>query len=186
MIATLEGNITAIHLTSVILNVHGVGYQVHLTARDIDKIKLNQTTKYFIYEHIREDSHDLYGFSNPDDKQSFEQLLSVNGVGPKVALAITSSVHNLSEAIGSGNTSALQSVSGVGKRVAERIVVDLKNKVGAGSNVLSRAEANSPVYEALVQLGYPSSQSHEVIARMPIDLSGDEEKIKWALKELGK
>lgn len=186
MIAMLTGELRALHLTSVIVDVSGVGYQVFLTARDLDSAKLNHNATYFIYEHIRDDLHDLYGFSSQEDKSNFEQLLSVNGVGPKLALAITSSVNNLGDVIRQANTAVLQSVPGVGKRVAERIVVELKNKLGTSTTPLESAQAGMAVYEALLQLGFQSTRVHEVISKLPSDLESDEAKIKWALKEIGK
>lgn len=186
MIATLSGKIATVRVTSLILQVNGIGYELYSPASDVSSAKVGENKDYYIYEHIREDTHDLYGFSNELDKAMFEQLLSVSGVGPKVALAIVSSVENLSDVIRSGNTSALQTVSGVGKRVAERIIVDLRSKLGSSGESLSRAESNSPIFEALTQLGYHATQAHSVISKLPPSLQSDEERIKWALKELGK
>lgn len=186
MIATLSGKVASIRITSIVLDVGGIGYEVFSPISEISSAKTGEVKRYFIHEHIREDSHDLYGFSTEEDKSMFEQLLSVNGVGPKVAIAIVSSVENLSGVIRSGNTSALQTVSGVGKRVAERIVVDLRNKFGSSGEPLGQSSSGSPIFEALTQLGYHASQAHEVISKMPSNLNTDEARIKWALKELGK
>lgn len=186
MIATLTGKVAIVRATSIVLEVNGIGYEVFSPVSEISTSKTGDVKKYFIHEHIREDSHDMYGFPTEADKAMFEQLLSVNGVGPKVALAIVSSVENLADVIRSGNTSALQTVSGVGKRVAERIVVDLRNKFDSSGEALGQADAGSPVFEALTQLGYHASQAHEVISKMPSDLTSDEARIKWALKELGR
>ncbi len=185
MIATLSGTVANIDLSSLVLDVNGVGYELFCPISEITGLKLGETKNYFIYEHIREDTHDLYGFTDKANKGMFEQLLSVNGVGPKVALAIVSGVENLSDVIRSGNIAALQTVSGVGKRVAERIIVDLSNKLGSNVDILS-SKSNTSLYEALTQLGYSTVQSHEVIAKMPSELNSDEDRIKWALRELGK
>lgn len=186
MIATLTGRISSIDINSLVVDVNGIGYEIFPLSNEISVSKVGEQRTYFVHEHIREDSHDLYGFCIKKEKEMFEQLLSVNGVGPKVALAIVSSVENLGDVIRSGNTSALQTVNGVGKRVAERIIVDLRNKFGSTGESIGVSESGSPIFEALTQLGYHASQAHEVISKMPSTLETDEARIKWALKELGK
>ncbi len=116
----------------VILDVRGVGYGLQVTTEDMGRLGSGQSAKLYVHEHIREQAHDLYGFVTLDTKQLFEQLLDVNGVGPKMALSILS-IGTGSEvrlAIAGGDTKFIQQASGVGKRVAERIVVELKDKVG--------------------------------------------------------
>lgn len=132
MISTLEGMVSEKLDSRLVIDVSGVGYGVLVTAEDLTKIMIGENTKFYVYEHIRENAHDLFGFLKTDTKYLFELLLSVNGVGPKMALNILE-IGNPSEvrqAIADGNLKFIQSASGVGKRVAERVVVDLKDKVG--------------------------------------------------------
>lgn len=186
MIATLIGKVSEVRVASLVLVVEGVGYEVFTTLSEINSVTVGEEKFYNIHEHIREDTHDLYGFSTSEDKVMFEKLLSVNGVGPKVALAIVSGVDNLGDAINTSNTAALQGVPGVGKRVAERIVVDLRNKLDTTPEGVGYNEVNSPVYEALIHLGYRAAQAHEIVSKLPKNLKTDEDRIKWALKELSK
>jgi Holliday junction DNA helicase RuvA len=150
-----------------------------------------QPIKVYVYEHIREQSHDLFGFVAIDTKKLFEQLLGVNGVGPKMALSVLSvgSGSDVRIAIAGGDTRYIQQASGVGKRVAERIVVELKDKVGLegvdlattgmlqGESLLMKDEA----VEALVSLGYTPQDAAAALQKVDANLS-TEERIKLALK----
>lgn len=191
MIATLSGNIAEKISDVVVLDVHGVGYGVLVTTEDYGLLGTGTNAKLYIYEHIRENSHDLFGFVKLDTKQLFEQLLGVNGVGPKMALSVLSigSAVEVRQAIASGDTKTIQRANGVGKRVAERVVVDLKDKVGLegvdlsstgmlqSSTVILKDEAA----EGLVSLGYSPQDAAAALAEIPIDLP-TEERIKLALR----
>ena len=145
----------------------------------------------YVHEHIRESAHDLFGFLSPDTKQLFEQLLDVNGVGPKMALSVlnTGTVNEVRVSIASGDLKAIQKASGVGKRVAERIVVELKDKVGLegvdlGSAGLLQSDAaitKDEAAQALIALGYTPQDAakalHNIDPKLPT-----EERIKLALK----
>ncbi|MCW1908822.1 MAG: Holliday junction branch migration protein RuvA [Candidatus Saccharibacteria bacterium] len=191
MIATLEGIIDEQLLDSVILNVQGVGYGVAVTVEDHGQLTAGKPAKLFIYEHIRENSYDLFGFVGRDTKQLFELLLGVNGVGPKMAMSILS-IGNSSEvrsAIAGGDTKLIQRANGVGKRVAERVVVDLKDKVGltgvdladTGLLLSESTAAGDEAAQALMSLGY--SPADAMLALKSIDSSlSTEERIKLALK----
>ncbi len=137
MIATLTGTVAEKLSELVIIDVKGVGYGVLVPAEDYGHLANGDKVKLHIYEHIRENAHELYGFSKLETKQLFEQLLNVNGVGPKMALNILSigSVSQLLGAIAGGDVKFLESAQGVGKRVAERVVVELKDKVGLSSDM---------------------------------------------------
>src|SRR3989344_9165615 len=136
MIATLTGTVAEKLVGVLVLEVGGVGYGLLVTNEDFDKLDVGEETKVYVYEHIRENSHDLYGFCSLDSKSLFEQLLEVNGVGPKMALNIldVGSADALRAAIAAGDTKFIQAASGVGKRVAERVIVELKDKVGLVSS----------------------------------------------------
>jgi Holliday junction DNA helicase RuvA len=184
MIATLEGTVSENNLEQVILDVHGVGYGIYVTSEDQGALQSGKTVKFYIYEHIREASHDLFGFVQPATKQLFEQLLSVNGVGPKMALSILNlgSAGNVSGAIANQDTSYIQQASGVGKRVAERVVLDLKDKVGvAGVFTGTPAAQKDDAVQGLVALGYTLQDAQNALSEIDPKLS-TEERIKQALK----
>jgi Holliday junction DNA helicase RuvA len=191
MIATLEGVISEKLPDQVVLDVHGVGYGLNVSNEDYGRLAAGQPAKVYVYEHIREQSHDLFGFVTLDTKKLFEQLLGVNGVGPKMALAVLSigSGSDVRIAIAGGDTKFIQQASGVGKRVAERVVVELKDKVGLegvdlattgmlqGEGLLMRDEA----VEALVSLGYTAQDAAAALRKIDVSLP-TEERIKRALR----
>jgi Holliday junction DNA helicase RuvA len=137
MIATLKGLVSEKLIDSVVVDVNGVGYGLLVPLDTYSRLVVNEEAKFYIYEHIRENSYDLYGFIETDSKSLFELLIGVNGVGPKVGLSILSigSAGVVRQSIAEGNTKLIQTAPGVGKRVAERIVIDLKDKVGLLSSV---------------------------------------------------
>ena len=189
MIATLEGKISQKLGDTVVLECGGVGYGVNVTFEDFGALNTDEKTKLFIYEHIRENTHDLFGFRNLETKYLFEQLLSVNGVGPKMALAILSVANSsqVRKAIAAGDTKFISQANGVGKRVAERVVVDLKDKVGLASDetatdfLTTSANPNDEAMQALVALGY-SVQDAATALKVIDDKLSVEERIKLALK----
>ena len=133
MIATLTGTVTHKLETSLVIEINGIGYEVLTIVDDWGSAKVGSEMSFHIYEQIREDAHNLYGFTDLRAKELFIKLLSVNGVGPKVALATLSAagVDRLSQAIASGDTGLLKGISGVGKKTAERLLLELKGKLGA-------------------------------------------------------
>lgn len=191
MIATLTGVVSEHLGVHVVLDVHGVGYGLQVTTEDMGRLTSGASAKLYIYEHIREQAHDLYGFMTLDTLRLFEQLLGVNGVGPKMALNILS-IGNGSEvrvAIAGGDTKFISQATGVGKRVAERVVVELKDKVGLegvdlsttgmlqGEGLLMKDEA----VEALVSLGYSPQDAAKALQGVDASLP-TEDRIKMALK----
>lgn len=195
MIATLNGVVSEKLAGEVVVDVQGVGYGVFVTVEDEDRLVTGETSKLYIYEYVREQTHDLFGFLTRDTQNLFEQLLNVNGVGPKMALNVLSvgSANNVRVAIASGDTKYIQQASGVGKRVAERIVVDLKDKVGligvdlASTGMLQAGDSllKDEAAEALVVLGYSSQDAATALRDVGADLP-TEERIKQALKGSGK
>lgn len=191
MIATLNGKISEKIADVVVLDVAGVGYGLLVTGEDFSALAVNQPVKLYVYEHIREQSHDLFGFISLDTKQLFEQLLGVNGVGPKMALSVLSigRADEVRAAIASGDTKYIQAAQGVGKRVAERIVVDLKDKVGlegidlANSGILQPGLAlrGDEAAAALFALGYSVQDAAHMLQNVSQDLPL-ETRIKLALK----
>lgn len=184
MIATLEGTVSENTIEQIVLDVGGVGYGVFVTNEDQGTLQTGKTAKLYIYEHIREVAHDLFGFTQPATKQLFEQLLSVNGVGPKMALSVLNlgSADNVSGAIANQDVAYVQQASGVGKRVAERIVLDLKDKVGvAGTFASSTVTKQDDAVQGLVALGYTLQDAQKALSEVDQKLS-TEERIKQALK----
>jgi Holliday junction DNA helicase RuvA len=190
MIATIEGKVASKSTDSVIVECGGIGYQLFVSFEDHGALKKDERVKLYVYEHIRESTHDLFGFRRPEAKLLFEQLLSVNGVGPKMALAILSiaSLGHVRQAIASGDTKFIAHAVGVGKRVAERVVVDLKDKVGltAADDATSfltatSANPNDEALQGLVALGYSDYDAAEALKEVDAKLS-PAERIKQALK----
>ncbi|HSW79603.1 MAG TPA: Holliday junction branch migration protein RuvA [Candidatus Saccharimonadales bacterium] len=191
MIATLQGIVSEKFLDTVVIDVHGVGYGVYVSGEDHGSLAQGKEAKLYIYEHIREASHDLFGFVRLETKKLFELLLGVNGVGPKMAINVLSigNSDQVRAAIAGGDVKFIQQANGVGKRVAERIVVDLKDKVGLegvelgstgmlqSDNLLLKDEA----VEALVSLGYSPQDAAKALQNVDEKLP-TEERIKLALK----
>jgi Holliday junction DNA helicase RuvA len=189
MIVTLSGVVSEKLSETVVLDVGGVGYGLLVSIEDFTTLTTGQKIKMYIHEHIRENAHDLYGFVHLDSMLLFEQLLGVNGVGPKMALSILSvgKADDVRMAIAEGNTKFIQAASGVGKRVAERVVVDLKDKVGLvvsdeATTFLQAPHINSDeAVLGLVALGYSPQDASIALNGIDKDLSA-EERIKLALK----
>ena len=191
MIATLEGKIAEKATDSVVLDVHGVGYGLLVTSEDHNALTKDKEAKLYVYEHIRENTHDLFGFIKLETKALFELLLSVNGVGPRMALNMLSigTTSEVRQAIASGDIKFIQVANGVGKRVAERVVVDLKDKVGlVGTDLQSSGllQADSlllkdEAVEALVSLGYSPQDASKALQEIDPKLP-TEARVKAALK----
>ena len=149
MIATLSGVVSEKLGDVLVLDVGGVGYGLIVTLADFGSLHAGQPAKLYVHEHIREDAHDLYGFAQQDTLGLFRQLLSVKNVGPKVALAVLGigTAADVRAAIAGGDVKRLQTAKGVGKRAAEQMVVELRDKVGlmpgaAAEDVVGRGAAN--------------------------------------------
>ncbi len=191
MIATLFGTVSEKLADMVVLDVQGVGYGLNVVAEDYGRLAAGEQAKLYIYEHIREQSHDLFGFLTKDTKSLFEQLLDVNGVGPKMALNMLSigTAQEVRQAIASGDVKFIQRASGVGKRVAERVVVELKDKVGlVGVDLVSTGLLQATdtlmkdeAVEALVVLGYSAADAAQALQSVDPELPA-EDRIKQALK----
>jgi Holliday junction DNA helicase RuvA len=191
MIVTLKGVVSEKLADVVVLDVQGVGYGLNVTAEDHGRLTVGEAAKVYIYEHIREQSHDLFGFVTRDTQNLFEQLLEVNGVGPKMALNMLSigSASDVRTAIATANTKFIQQAHGVGKRLAERLVVDLKDKVGlvgvdlAGTGILQGDDTllQDEAVEALVALGYTAADAAKALSKVDPELPSAD-RIKLALK----
>jgi len=190
MIATLTGVVSERTMDMVVLDGHGVGYGLLATNEDYGRLPEGERVKMYIYEHIREMAYDLYGFTHLDTKQLFIQLLDVTGVGPKMALNVLNigTAGDVRSYIATGDVKSIQKANGVGKRVAERIVVELKDKVGlagvdlSATGLLQSAQTiqKDEAAEALVALGYSPADAAAALAEVPPDLP-TEARIKQAL-----
>jgi Holliday junction DNA helicase RuvA len=190
MIAQLLGTVVDQDGDMVVISCAGVGYGVRVLLDEQSALQRDRPVCLYIYEHIKEDAHDLYGFVTKTRKQLFERLLSVSGVGPKAALAICNLANEgqVRTAIAAGDTKFIATASGVGKKVAERVVVDLKNKVGLvaaddATAFLRDAAANSgdEAVQALVGLGYSYEDAGLVLRGIDTELSV-EERVRLALR----
>jgi holliday junction DNA helicase RuvA len=183
MIGYLKGRVIDQDLKTVILDVSGVGYKIYTNTAILGQ-KKEQTLEFWTYLAVRENALDLYGFTTKEELSFFELLITVSGIGPKSAMGILSvaSVSNLRNAISSGDTSHLTKVSGVGKKNAEKIVLELKDKLSEfeGDNAISH---DVDVIEALKALGYGEREAREALKKVT-DSSGTSDKIKKALKLL--
>lgn len=180
MIAHVEGKVTEKLQSSVIVDVHGIGYEVNTAAGDYERTVLNENVKLYTYHHIREQAQELFGFSTLAAKKLFELLITVQGVGPKAAQSILSLGESevVRNAIANSDSSYVAKASGIGKRIAERIVVDLADKVGLPLRYdTSNRGVSQPVghtdeaMEALMALGYSLADATKALEGVPTDLS---------------
>jgi Holliday junction DNA helicase RuvA len=193
MIASLQGIVDAIGAEWMVVNVGGVGFKVSVPTSVLSEGGVTgREIKLFTHLHVREDELTLYGFGEADDLRLFETLLTVSGLGPKTALGMLSamSAGELSLAIASASVEMLTSIPGIGKKTADRIILELKDKVGAlaaASPAARLTQENADVVSALTSLGYSVQEATRAVAILP---SGKklalEDKIKLALQYLGK
>lgn len=190
MIATLTGKVAETGTGWLVLEAGGVGYQVFTTNDVLSKSRPTADVKLYVHDHIREQSRDLFGFLESSTKQLFEQLLGVKNVGPKAALAILDigPAPAVRQAIASGDVKALTSAKGVGKRAAEQVIVELRDKVGALASdgadaIIGRpgVDERDEAVQALISLGYSPQDAAMALAKVDKNLS-TEEKVKQALK----
>ena len=191
MIAHIEGEVVEKFAGTVIIDVGGVGYEVMVSVLDFDTVNLGEKRKFFTYHQVRENAEELYGFSTLAAKRIFELLISVQGVGPKAAMAILSlaEAEEVRNAIANADAGFISKAVGVGKKSAERVIVDLKDKVGIpsryGATEVAGASVNNnepdEALDALIALGFPLKEATMALEKVPTDLSV-EERIKLALK----
>lgn len=197
MIGYLTGKIISKKPTKILLDVNGVGYLVHISISTFEKLpELNESTSLYIYTSVKEDAIDLYGFSTPAEKEMFELLISVSGIGPKLAQSLLSGIQvdELKYAIDEGNLSRIIAVPGIGRKTAERLLVELRDKMDKLSEKFEPAEAGAPssvrsdAIAALVNLGYNLKTAEKVVRNvMNTKTSATiEDVIKEALAELNK
>jgi len=192
MIAHVSGKIVEKFNTSLIIDVHGIGYEVAVASGDFDSALLNEEIKLHTYHHIREQSQELFGFTSLAAKKLFEMLITVQGVGPKAALAILSLGESevVRNAIANGDSGFITKASGVGKRIAERVVVDLIDKVGlalrtdvsTATGLSHERSRTDEALEALMALGFSLNDATHSLEGVPNTLSTSE-RVTMALKQ---
>jgi len=196
MISRLTGSIVHIDPKYVVLDVHGVGYKISTTVDIMMKLgKVNTETTIWTYLAVRENALDLYGFMSISELNFFELLITISGIGPKTALGIlnSASVETLQTAVQTADTSHLTKVSGIGKKVAEKIVMELADKVDRfthseeSKSAMKEAQKNdNDALEALKSLGYSQIEAREALKEISKDITKTNDKIREALKILGK
>lgn len=189
MIGYLKGSVLEKSENSAIILAGAVGYDVNLPVSVLSKIIKDDEVELFVYTHVREDILALYGFAKKEELQFFKLLLSVSGIGPKVALAIISStaIEKLRDSIAKGDPGLLSAVSGVGKKTAEKAVVELKGKMGkVTTEGLIFSDETDEVIDALTALGFQKAEVTAALAKLPKEVTGSEEKIKAVLRLVGK
>jgi len=192
MIASLHGRLESLGSDWAIINVGGISFQVYMPTSTLSTLgTIGEEVQLHTHLHLREDNATLYGFASAEELGLFQTLISVSGLGPKLALAMLSvmSVEKLTMAIATGSIDLLTVVPGVGKKLANRLVLELKEKIGAGwitTPAAELAEENADVLAALTSLGYSVTEASRAVATLPpsSDLSL-EEKIKLALQYFG-
>ena len=191
MIASLNGKLESLGSEWAVINVGGIGFQVYMPTSTLSTLStIGEEVKLYTHLHLKEDNATLYGFASADELGLFQTLITVSGLGPKLALAMLSAmnVEKLTMAIASGSTDLLTVVPGIGKKVANRLILELKDKIGAGwiTTPAALAQENTDVLAALTSLGYSVSEANRAVATLPpsSDLSL-EEKLKQALGYFG-
>ena len=196
MIYYVSGPVTVLEPGLAVIDCGGVGYGCRVTAYTTAQLKLNQPARLYVTESIREDAHDLYGFISKEEQRCYELLTSVNGVGPKAAMAILSSggPQNFTLAVMTGDEKMLTAAQGVGKKIAQRIILELKDKIGGGSVELDFSTGPAPAapvqqgnaalaQAALQELGYSPAEIHAALKGVDPNAS-TEEMVRHALRAM--
>lgn len=193
----LKGNIADIELNRVVVETAGIGFSVYTTANTISTLKHNEAAKLFIREVIREDTFDLYGFSSVKERNCFDMLTSVSGIGPKAAVSILSvnTPEMLAMAVVNNDLSTLTAAQGIGKKIAQRVILELKDKISKEigsditeipvSSVPAGKNAVSDAVLALGVLGYSTAEIMPVIKANNVEGMTTEQIIKLVLKNMG-
>ncbi len=169
MIARLKGKIISKHPTAIVIDVHGVGFEVNITTTTFESLGDSDEISLYTYLSVREDSLTLYGFSTNAEKEMFKLLIGISGIGPKLAQSILSGIQieELKYAISEGNISRIIAVPGIGRKTAERLLVELRDKVEKVEEVAGTTEpfpsVRSDAVSALVSLGYNQKQAEKIV-----------------------
>ncbi|MDO8514427.1 MAG: Holliday junction branch migration protein RuvA [bacterium] len=188
MIGNLSGTVFAIRPGFAIISVGGVGYKVFVTREMLLTLKPKEEAAFWTHLAVRENALDLYGFGGEEELRLFELLLTVSGIGPKSALAILdiASTETLRSAISGGNATYLTKVSGIGRKTAEKIVLELRDKVGASADGSGASlHGDEEALEALRSLGYSQAEARDALRKVPQEIEGGSARLREALKIVG-
>ncbi len=196
MIGYLEGTLRTLDATRAVVLAGGVGYEVHISLSTYYRLEGKREVAMEIYTHVREDALALYGFAAPDEKHAFEKLISISGIGPTLAQKILSGIdaNDLADAIARGDARKLSTIPGVGKKTAERICLELRDKLVAGVPAAepaapSRLTVDDDVQSALINLGYRAKDAEIALEKARQELGAEAEfspLLKRALRHLTK
>ena len=190
MISQLFGTVIHKDERYMVLDVHGVGYKVFASGETIEKSPTSEPIRIWTHMVVREDAMDLYGFPTKDEIEFFEMLIGISGIGPKSALSILNlaTIATLKKAIATGDSTYLTKVSGIGKKNAEKIVLELKDKLiySAEEDGSASRSYEGDSLEALKALGYNEREAREALKKVPREVTDTSECVKHALKILSK
>ncbi len=188
MISQITGTITFKTEKTLLIEVGGLGFKIFATTELLNQAKLSKTIKIWTYLAVRENALDLYGFSSKEELDFFELLNTISGVGPKTAINIlnVANISSLRQAISSGETAHLTKVSGLGKKMADKIVLELKGKINTQEEAAAGIKEEIDALEALKALGYSHREAREALQEISRDIKDTGARIKAALKHLGK
>ncbi len=193
MIAYLKGTIKYVTKKYLVVEINNIGYQVFVINKILEygEKNINKEIELFTYYYLRENIVALYGFSNKEEVEMFQVLLDISGIGPKLALNILSlDMSKLINAIRNNQIDYLTSISGIGTKTAERMIVELKNKINnltiAGNKIITLNEEDEDVLEALIGLGYKINDIRNILDKIPAGIKGASAKVKYVLSKLKK
>lgn len=193
MISYLRGKIINKMHGFIIIEVNNIGYKVFVYPALYADFEKNRDIEVYIYQYVREDSLNLYGFKNMEELELFGQLLSVSGIGPKSALSVfaVALVGEIKESISRGDPVLLIKVSGIGKKTAERVVLELRGKINYETGnmehgIRSGGSVSGDEIDALMSLGYSMNQARDVLKQVDVKIKDSGERIREALKKIGK
>lgn len=191
MISYLKGNISYKLKNKIIVDVNNVGYCVFVSDNFLNDLKVGQENEIFTFQHVKEDALDLYGFKTLEELDFFELLISISGIGPKSALSVlaVAQISDIKESIIRGDSGLLTKVSGIGKRIAERVVLELKDKllkIGGSYDLSISSSLSADEIDALMALGYTVLEAREALNKVGSDISDSAERIREALKRMSK
>ncbi|OGE80793.1 MAG: Holliday junction DNA helicase RuvA [Candidatus Doudnabacteria bacterium RIFCSPLOWO2_02_FULL_48_8] len=188
MLGSIKGKISHKAVNYIILETSGVGYKVFVTPVLHVSLKTGQELSLVIHTYVREDQITLYGFEKLAELEFFELLLTVSGVGPKSALGIMSlaSVDMIKSAIVSEDPSVFTKVSGIGRKTAERVIIELKDKLKGEADKMPVAREHSDAVDALLALGYSQQQAREALKAVPNEITKLQDKVRFVLKSFSK
>lgn len=188
MIGYVEGTVRSLTPGYALVVTNGIGYKIALTKNTLTGIRAGQTLSVVTHLAVREDALDLYGFVEQDELRLFGQLLTVSGIGPRSALAILdiATVETLRSAIAQGRAEYLTKVSGIGRKTAEKIVIELRDKVGLSSHGTSASlKGDEDALEAMISLGYSQQEARDALRKVPNTIEKGTDRLREALKILG-